>query len=66
MDDRRPDEPAPNAGKRSDGTGGVPPAGGLPPDAEHRPIGALAIVGFLTFTIMVTWYGMYALNVVRN
>jgi len=66
VEDRRPDVPAPSAGQRSDDPGGVPPAGGPPPDTEHRPIGALAIVGFLTLTIMVTWYGMYALNLVRN
>jgi hypothetical protein len=66
VEDRRPDVPAPSAGQRSDDPGGAPPAGGPPPDTEHRPIGALAIVGFLTLTIMVTWYGMFALNLVRN
>ena len=45
---------------------GGSPQGGPPPDAERRPIGALLIVGFLTLTIMVTWYGMFALNLVRN
>jgi hypothetical protein len=38
----------------------------LPPGAETRPLGALMIVGFLTVTILVFWYGMFALNLVRN
>jgi hypothetical protein len=37
-----------------------------PVRAPTTPIGALLVVGFLTLTIMVTWYGMFALNVVRN
>ena len=38
----------------------------LPPGAETRPVGALMVVGFLTVTILVFWYGMFALNLVRN
>lgn len=60
VDERRPEEPAPTAAHPPD------EAGGPQPDTEHRPLGALAVVGFLTLTIMVLWFGMYALNVVRN
>lgn len=60
MDERRPEEPAPTAAHPPD------EAEGPQPDTEHRPLGALAVVGFLTLTIMVFWFGMYALNVVRN
>ena len=71
MEQRRPDTPAPDAGSPPD-AGNLPddgvqaPDGSLPPDAEHRPLGALAVVSFLTLTIMVFWFGMFALNVVRN
>jgi len=64
VEERRPDPPANRAGQPPEG--GPPPEGGLPPDAEHRPLGALAVVSFLTLTIMVFWFGMFALNVVRN
>jgi len=60
VDERRPEEPARAAAHPPD------EAGGPQPDTEHRPLGALAVVGFLTLTIMVFWFGMYALNVVRN
>lgn len=60
MDERRPDEPARAAAHHQD------EASGPQPDPEQRPMGALAVVGFLTLTIMVFWFGMYALNVVRN
>ena len=60
MDHERPAEPARDAAHPPDA------AGGPQPDTEHRPLGALAVVGFLTLTIMVFWFGMYALNVVRN
>jgi hypothetical protein len=66
VNERRPATPAPEPGPRPDDTGAPPPEVGLPPDAERRPIGALLIVGFLTLTILVSWYGMFALNVVRN
>jgi hypothetical protein len=55
MEDRPTDQPAPR-----------------PPPADQReeeapaPVGALAVVGFLTLTIAVFWFGMYALNIVRN
>jgi hypothetical protein len=43
-----------------------PPEADDTPDTEHRPLGALAVVGFLTVTILVFWYGMFFLNMVRN
>ena len=42
-----------------------PPAG-MTPDSEQRPLGALAVTGFLTLTILVSWFGMYALNLLRS
>ncbi len=60
MDQERPAESARDAAHSPDA------AGGPQPDTEHRPLGALAVVGFLTLTIMVFWFGMYALNIVRN
>ncbi len=35
-------------------------------EAEQRPSGALAITAFLVVAILVSWFGMYALNIVRN
>jgi hypothetical protein len=35
-------------------------------DDEERPLGALAVTGFLTLTILVAWFGMYLLNVARS
>jgi hypothetical protein len=70
--DRVPQGGVPQGGVPQSGVpeGGPPQGGlpqrGLPPDAEQRPIGALLVVGFLTLTILVTWYGMFALNLVRN
>lgn len=66
MEQRRPDATAPDAAVKPDEAGHQRPDGGLPPDAEHRPVGALAVVGFLTLTILVFWYGMFFLNMVRN
>ncbi|MDA0700095.1 MAG: cytochrome c oxidase subunit 2A [bacterium] len=71
MEERRPDSPASDAGHpstdaASTAKAGAPDAAGPLPDAERRPVGALAILGFLTLTIMVFWYGMFALNMVRN
>ncbi len=37
-----------------------------PQDTEQRPLGALAVTGFLTVTILVLWFGMYALNLARS
>jgi hypothetical protein len=37
-----------------------------PPDTEQRPLGALAVTSFLTVTILVFWFGMYALNLARS
>ncbi|TVR91187.1 MAG: cytochrome c oxidase subunit 2A [Trueperaceae bacterium] len=42
------------------------PVEGPPPDTEQRPLGALAVTGFLTVTILVMWFGMYALNMARS
>lgn len=38
----------------------------VPPEMEQRPLGALAITGFLVVVILVMWFGMYFLNIVRN
>jgi len=50
--------------------GGQPPPGdaaaGAVPDTEQRPLGALAVTGFLTVTILALWFGMYFLNLVRS
>jgi hypothetical protein len=52
--------------------GATPPKAGPLPDvppiseAEQRPSGALAVTAFLVVAILVSWFGMYALNVVRN
>ena len=48
-----------------------PPAGPPPEpapvsEAEQRPSGALAVTAFLVVAILVSWFGMYALNIVRN
>ena len=37
-----------------------------PPVMERRPLGALAVTGFLTVTILVFWFGMFALNLARS
>jgi hypothetical protein len=37
-----------------------------PSEAEQRPSGALAVVAFLVVAILVSWFGMFALNAVRN
>jgi hypothetical protein len=66
VEERRPAAPAPDAGPRPEEAAGSAPREVPPPDTEHRPIGALLVVGFLTLTILVTWYGMFALNLVRN
>ena len=35
-------------------------------ESEQRPSGALAVVAFLVVAILVSWFGMFALNAVRN
>ena len=35
-------------------------------ESEQRPSGALAVTAFLVVAILVSWFGMYALNAVRN
>jgi hypothetical protein len=47
-------------------TGAAPEPGAAEPDTEQRPLGALAVTVFLTVTILVMWFGMYALNMVRS
>lgn len=37
-----------------------------PPDTEQRPLGALVVVGFLLFTIVVLWFGVFFLDRVRG
>jgi len=41
-------------------------AAGAAADTEQRPLGALAVTGFLTVTILVLWFGMYFLNLIRS
>jgi hypothetical protein len=57
MEERRPDMPTRETQSPND-----------PPGEESNPapVGALAVVAFLTLTIAVFWFGMYALNIVRN
>lgn len=33
---------------------------------EKRPVGALFVVGVLTVTILVAWFGVYALLMARG
>jgi len=42
------------------------PVKGPPPDPEQRPLGALAVTGFLSVTILVLWFSMYFLNLARS
>lgn len=65
MDDRTAEPPAHD---RHPPTAEVAPPAEAPPtsEAEQRPSGALAITAFLVVAILVSWFGMYALNVVRN
>ena len=37
-----------------------------PPDTEPRPLGAVVVTGVLMVTILVMWFGMYVLNMVRG
>jgi hypothetical protein len=62
-----PDQPSADDAHPPEGhAASAPDDEGLPPGAETRPLGALMVVGFLTVTILVFWYGMFALNLVRN
>ncbi len=65
MDDRTAEPPAHD---RHPPTAEAEEAQHAPPtsEAEQRPSGALAITAFLVVAILVSWFGMYALNVVRN
>ncbi len=65
MDDRTAEPPAHD---RHPPTAEAEAAHQEPPtsEAEQRPSGALAITAFLVVAILVSWFGMYALNVVRN
>jgi len=51
---------------RDDEAQQAPGSDGVTPDTEQRPLGALAVTGFLTVTILVLWFGMYALNLARS
>jgi hypothetical protein len=42
------------------------PPGETPPKSEQAPIGATAVTVFLTITILLLWFGMYALNQARS
>lgn len=33
---------------------------------DDRPMGAVAVTGFLMVTILVLWFGMYVLNMARS
>lgn len=33
---------------------------------EQKPVGAVAIVAILTLTILVAWFGVYALSLARG
>jgi hypothetical protein len=33
---------------------------------DGRPIGAIVVSAFLMVTILVTWFGMYVLNMARS
>ena len=65
MDDRPTEPPAHDRHPPTAGAAAPPEA---PPtsEAEQRPSGALAITAFLVVAILVSWFGMYALNIVRN
>jgi hypothetical protein len=53
--------------QRNGAVGEAPESEGGGHAGEHgTPIGALAVVGFLTVVIAVFWFGMFALNMVRN
>lgn len=77
-DDTPPREPDATGAAEAGGTGppqgsgggaaegAAPEPGSGEPDTEHRPLGALAVTVFLTVTILVMWFGMYALNMVRS
>ncbi len=47
-------------------TDAAPPPADVVADDEQRPIGALVVTGFLTVTILVFWFGMFALNLSRS
>ena len=65
MDDRTDASPAHNRHPSTAGAEAPPQA---PPtsEADQRPTGALAVTAILVVAILVSWFGMYALNVVRN
>lgn len=70
MDDRTVDPPAHDRHPPRPDASAAPPDGapsiGAPVEGEQRPLGALAITAFLVVTILVLWFGMFFLNVVRN
>ena len=70
MDDRTAEPPAHDRHPPTAEAATLPKAaaarGAPTSEAEQRPSGALAITAFLVVAILVSWFGMYALNVVRN
>ena len=71
MDDRTAEAPAhdrhpPTAVAPPEAPPGLPEVTPSTSEAEQRPSGALAITAFLVVAILVSWFGMYALNIVRN
>ena len=68
MDDRTTEPPAQDRHPPTAEAAAAPDAPAAPSisEAEQRPSGALAVVAFLVVAILVSWFGMYALNVVRN
>lgn len=65
MDDR-PAEPPAHDRHPPTAEAEAPPEASSSSEAEQRPSGALAVTAFLVVAILVSWFGMYALNVVRN
>lgn len=66
MDDRTAEPPAHDRHPPTDEAAAqhAPPTSES--ESEQRPLGALAVTMFLVVAILVSWFGMYALNVVRN
>ena len=57
MSDNKPSSTASSETRSDTETGG---------DDEIRPIGAVVITGVLAVIILVLWFGMYLLNIVRS
>lgn len=66
MDDRTTEPPAHDRHPPTTEAEVGPPEPHTTYEVEQRPTGALAITAFLVVAILVSWFGMYALNIVRN